>query len=102
MLALAGVWSGSRDHGVTTAILTTGPNALLTPIHDRMPVILPHELLDAWLDPAATLDELEPMLAPAAEDSLRMWPVSAEVNRVAADGPRLLRRIDLPATLGLA
>ena len=102
MLALAGIWSSSRDRGVTTAILTTRPNALLTPIHNRMPVILPHDLLDAWLDSSATLDELEPMLAPAADDSLRMWPVSTEVNRVAADGPHLLRRIELPATLGLS
>ena len=101
MLALAGIWSSSRDRGVTTAILTTRPNAMLTPIHNRMPVILPHALLDAWLDPSATLDELEPMLAPAAEDSLRMWPVSTEVNKVAADGAHLLRPIELPATLGL-
>jgi len=102
MLALAGIWSSSRHRGPTTAILTTRPNALLTPIHDRMPTILPHDLLDAWLDPSAALDELAPMLAPAAEDSLRMWPVSTEVNGVAADGPHLLRRIELPATLGLS
>jgi putative SOS response-associated peptidase YedK len=102
MLALAGIWSRSRDRGVTAAILTTRPNALLAPIHNRMPVILPPALLDAWLDPVATLDELEPLLAPAAEESLRIWPVSTEVNRVAADGPHLLRPIELPATLGLA
>jgi putative SOS response-associated peptidase YedK len=67
-----------------------------------MPVILTSDLLDAWLDPSATLDELEPMLTPAPEASLRMWPVSTEVNRVAADGPHLLRPIELPANLGLA
>jgi putative SOS response-associated peptidase YedK len=42
------------------------------------------------------------MLTPAPEESLRMWPVSTEVNRVAADGPHLLEPIELPATLGLA
>ena len=102
MLALAGIWSRSRDRGVTAAILTTSPNELVAPIHNRMPVILPLDFLDAWLDPSATLDELEPMLAPAPDESLRMWPVSTEVNRVAADGPHLLRPIELPATLGLA
>ena len=102
MLALAGIWSRSRDRGVTAAILTTSPNDLVAPIHNRMPVILPRDFLDAWLDPSATLDELEPMLAPAPDESLRMWPVSTEVNRVAADGPHLLRPVELPATLGLA
>lgn len=102
MLALAGIWSSSFDRGVTAAILTTHPNALMAPIHSRMPVILPRDLLDAWLEPSATLDELEPMLAPAPEASLRIWPVSTEVNRVAADGPHLLRPIELPGTLGLA
>jgi putative SOS response-associated peptidase YedK len=101
MLAMAGIWSRSREHGVTAAILTTRPNELVAPIHNRMPVILPPDLLDAWLDPVATLDDLEPMLAPAPEETLRMWPVSTEVNRVAADGPHLLRPVDLPATLGL-
>jgi putative SOS response-associated peptidase YedK len=102
MLALAGIWASSRHLGVTAAILTTRPNALLEPIHNRMPVILPRDLIDAWLDPSATLAELEPLLSPAPEESLRMWPVSIEVNRVAADGPHLLRPIELPATLGLA
>jgi putative SOS response-associated peptidase YedK len=102
MLALAGIWSGSRDRGMTAAILTTRPNGLLAPIHGRMPVILPLDLLDDWLDPGASPVDLEPMLTPAPEDSLRMWPVSTEVNRVAADGPHLLEPIELPATLGLA
>jgi putative SOS response-associated peptidase YedK len=102
MLALAGIWSPSRDRGMTAAILTTRPNGLLARIHGRMPVILPLDLLDDWLDPAASPADLEPMLTPAPEESLRMWPVSTEVNRVAADGPHLLEPIELPATLGLA
>jgi putative SOS response-associated peptidase YedK len=102
MLALAGIWSRSRQLGVTAAILTTRPNALVAPIHKRMPVILTRDFLDAWLDASATLAELEPMLAPAPEESLRIWPVSTEVNKVAADGPHLLRPNELPATLGLA
>jgi putative SOS response-associated peptidase YedK len=102
MLALAGIWSRSRAFGVTAAILTTHPNELVAPIHNRMPVILSRDLLDAWLDPLASLAELEPMLAPAPEETLRLWPVSTEVNKVAADGPHLLRPIDLPVNLGLA
>ena len=102
MLALAGIWSESRHEPTTAAILTTRPNDLLRPLHHRMPVILPLDLLDAWLDPAASLAEIEPMLVPADEATLRIWPVSTEVNRVAVDGPHLLRPVELPRTLGLA
>ena len=103
MLALAAIWSGSRDGPPTTAILTTTPNALVAPVHDRMPVILPRDLVSAWLDPLAELAELEPMLAPAPDESLRIWPVSTEVNRVASDGPQLLYpvAVQVPCTLRL-
>ena len=101
MLALAGIWSPRRDAPPTVAILTTAPNALVAPIHDRMPVILERDLLDAWLDPTTPPAELAPMLLSAPEESLRMWPVSTAVNRVAVDGPHLLRPVTLPQTLGL-
>ena len=101
LLAFAGIWSAPRGEPPTAAILTTGPNARMEPLHHRMPVILPRDLVGAWLDPSATLADLEPMLTPAPDDSLRIWPVSTEVNRVAADGPHLLSAVDVPATLGL-
>jgi putative SOS response-associated peptidase YedK len=92
-----------RQHGAlpSVAILTTRPNALVERIHNRMPVILDRELLDAWLDPAATLADVEPMLAPASEASVRIWPVGSAVNRVGTDGPELLERVEVPRTLGL-
>ena len=103
LFAFAGLYvQGPSDVGETCVIVTTAANEVLAPIHNRMPVILPRDLLDAWLDPSATLAEIEAMLGPAPEASLRMWPVSTEVNRVAADGAHLLRPIELPATLGLA
>lgn len=102
LLALAGIWSARRDAPPTVAIVTTAPNALVARIHDRMPVILDRRLLDEWLDPATPPADLAPMLLSAPDAALRMWPVSTAVNRVASDGPELLRPVDLPATLGLA
>lgn len=102
LLALAGIWSPRREEPPTVAILTTTPNALVGRVHDRMPVILDRGLLDDWLDPATPPADLAPMLLAAPEASLRMWPVSTAVNRVASDGPELLRPVELPATLGLA
>ncbi|HEX7171059.1 MAG TPA: SOS response-associated peptidase [Candidatus Limnocylindria bacterium] len=102
LLPMAGIWSHGRHAPPTAAILTTAPNELVRRIHDRMPVILERDLLDAWLDPATPPAELAPMLLAAPDATLRMWPVSLAVNRVGADGPELLRLIELAPTLGLA
>jgi putative SOS response-associated peptidase YedK len=102
MLALAGIWTAGREAPPTVAILTTAPNALVAPVHDRMPVILPPEVMDAWLDPATEPPDLAPMLMSAPDASLRMWPVSTDVNRVTTDGPQLLSPVALAPTLGLA
>ena len=102
MLALAGIWAPVHLEGPTAAILTTSPNELVAPIHNRMPVILDRDALDAWLDPEAEPALLAPMLVPAPSESLRMWPVSTAVNKVDTDGPELLRPIELAPSLGLA
>jgi putative SOS response-associated peptidase YedK len=101
-LPMAGIWSATRHATPTVAILTTAPNPLVARVHNRMPVILPMDVIDDWLDPNATPPDLAPMLLAAPEESLRMWPVSTAVNRVQADGPELLRPIELAPTLGLA
>ncbi len=102
VLPMAGIWSASRHAPPTVAILTTAPNPLVARIHDRMPVILPMDLLDEWLDPGATPADLAPMLMAAPAADLRMWPVSTAVNRVQVDSPELLRPVELAPTLGLA
>jgi len=102
ILVLAGIWNGGRDEPRTVAILTTTPNELLASVHNRMPVILGRDVLDEWLDPAADRGLIRSLLVPAPDASLRMWPVSTEVNRLGTDGPDLLRPIELAPTLGLA
>jgi putative SOS response-associated peptidase YedK len=103
LLGLAGIWSPPSDSALpSAAILTTSPNELLSPIHNRMPVILSRAALSHWLSPDKDIAELCPLLAPCEPSSLRMWPVSIAVNRVGNDGPDLLRPVGIPATLGLA
>jgi putative SOS response-associated peptidase YedK len=102
-LALAGIWSPPSDSALpSVAILTTSPNELLSPIHNRMPVILPRDALSDWLSADTDIAQLWPLLAPCDESSLRMWPVSTAVNRVGNDGPDLLRPVEVLPTLGLA
>jgi putative SOS response-associated peptidase YedK len=78
----------------------------MTPIHDRMPVILPASQWDKWLDPGNNdLVELNGLLVPAPDTILTMHPVSTDVNKVANKGPELIEPVDPAAppagTLGI-
>lgn len=76
---------------VSCAILTTDANDKLADIHDRMPVILPREHWDTWLDPdvddAGALGEL---LGPYPADQMAAHPVSTHVNKPAHDDARCI------------
>lgn len=65
------------------SVLTTTPNAVVAPVHDRMPVVVGQHRLDDWLtsDPAVALQ----MLTPAPPDSLVARNVSNHVNSVKHD-----------------
>jgi putative SOS response-associated peptidase YedK len=96
-LALAGVWAIWRDDETgeriyTCSILTTVPNALVEPIHNRMPVILDPSDWDRWLSPDTARAELRELLYPFPADALRMYPVSPAVNNVRNEGAELLER----------
>jgi putative SOS response-associated peptidase YedK len=88
--ALAGLWEhweGPDGSAMETcAILTTGSNAVLAPIHDRMPVIVGHGDYERWLDPADRKPEsLAPLLAPCDAAGMIAYPVSPRVNSPAND-----------------
>ena len=88
--AFAGLWDRweSPDKGVieTCTILTTATNALLAPIHDRMPVILPPGKYDQWLDPSLQdPDSLAPLLVPFPPEDMAAFPVSPRVNAPSTD-----------------
>jgi len=66
-----------------------------------MPVILPRDVYDAWLDPRIQDETVAiGMLRPFRAHRMRRFPVSALVNRVANDGPECSAAVDLPATTG--
>ena len=92
LFAFAGVWEswrapdGKRVHSCT--IITTEPNELMAPVHDRMPVILPEEAEDAWLDPPPhDLAALRAFLKPLPAHSMECYTVSSAVNSVNNDDP---------------
>jgi putative SOS response-associated peptidase YedK len=60
-----------------------------------MPVVVPDEAWDRWLDPTLTDPaELHGLLEPSDEIELATWPVSDLVNNVRNDGPDLVREVD--------
>lgn len=82
--------SGSPDTEriETCSIITTSANALLSGIHDRMPVIVKPESYDLWLDPGfSKADVLLDLLKPFSADAMRHHRVSTRVNSVKNDDP---------------
>ncbi len=79
--AFAGLWESWNDGEIRSCtILTTSANELVGEVHERMPVILPAEERDAWLDPEAEREELASLLRPYPGDDLETFPVSRFVN----------------------
>lgn len=96
--AVAGLWESWEGGGgplETVTLLTTEANGLLTPYHDRMPVILRPEDYDLWLDGGVrSADMLRPLLRPYPEAMMGAYAVGPLVNSPSNDGPRCVE----PAT----
>jgi len=95
LFAFAGLWDewhapdGSPLRSCT--IITTAPNAVTAPIHDRMPVILRPEDEALWLDRSITnASDLLPLLIPYPADAMEAYAVSRSVNAPTMDDPELI------------
>nr|WP_308220275.1 SOS response-associated peptidase [Kineococcus sp. TRM81007] len=108
VLSLAGVYEFWQDPAaapgdparwlVTFAVVTTAAEPGLDRLHERMPLLVPRDLRDAWLDP--TLDDAEDvaaLLAAVPRDqfatALTAHPVPRAVGDVRQDGPHLLEEV---------
>ena len=95
LFAFAGLWATWKQPDdsclLTCAIITTSANDFMTSIHDRMPVILPRESEDLWLDPdeqdSAMLSEL---LLPYDSNQMEAYEVSTLVNSLRNNSPELI------------
>jgi putative SOS response-associated peptidase YedK len=102
-MAFAGLWETWRppDGPVESCtICTTDANDMMGRLHDRMPVILPRNVVDHWLDPKVTdPEELKPMLLQFPGGEMQSWPVSKAVGNVRNQGPTLVEPIDVSEAL---
>ena len=94
----AGLWEQNSNVDTepleTCTIITTTANDLLAPLHERMPVILPSEKQEAWLDPKfQNSGVLRSFLTPLASDQMHFHTVSRSVNRVAYNQPDCIKPV---------
>jgi putative SOS response-associated peptidase YedK len=80
-------WEGAGEETVLScALLTTGPNELLRPIHDRMPVIIAPRDFDLWLSPEVQDPKaIAPLFRPYPPEEMTAYPVRTAVNNPKTD-----------------
>jgi putative SOS response-associated peptidase YedK len=92
--AMAGLWDEWTNVPgksiMSFAIITTSPNKLMEPIHNRMPAILAEESFNEWLN-SDNEKELFEMLKPFPESKMKVYKVSERVNSVKSEGPELIK-----------
>ncbi len=92
--AFAGLWDEWKRDGQTLrtfTIITTEPNEIMKPIHNRMPVILAENDEAKWLDPELTEPkEVLPLLKQYPSDQMECYQVSTIVNSPRNDVPECL------------
>ncbi|MBI4312517.1 MAG: SOS response-associated peptidase [Chloroflexi bacterium] len=98
--ALAGIWEVWKDPATglwvrSCAIITTEPNELMAPIHNRMPVILPAEGEALWLSATGSdIAALSAFLKPYPSERMEAYQVSDLVNSPRSNGPECIARIE--------
>jgi putative SOS response-associated peptidase YedK len=98
VFAFAGLWDTWRNQigelVFSFTIITTKANALVRPIHNRMPVILKKEYEELWLDPKVNdIDKLLSLLIPYPPEMMEAYRVSSLVNSPKEDSPECIKPV---------
>ena len=95
--AIAGLWaSWTNEGGVkleSCTLLTCAANAAITPIHDRMPVVVDHHYYGTWLDASSGRTALDSLLKSAPEDRFAEVAVSTRVNSPRNESAECIRPV---------
>jgi putative SOS response-associated peptidase YedK len=99
LFAFAGLWDRWKDRDTgqsleTYSIVTTDPNELMQPIHNRMPVILKPSDYGRWLEPGHPQQLPMDLLRPFDADQMTAWKVSTAVGNVRNNRPELCEPVN--------
>jgi len=101
-MAFAGLWEewkSPQGPVESCTICTTHANDMMGQLHDRMPVILPRNAVDLWLDPRITdPKKVKPLLLQYPGAEMVSWAVGRAVGNVKNQGEDLMKPIDEPRT----
>jgi putative SOS response-associated peptidase YedK len=98
LFAFAGLWESWKDKATgesleTYTVITTDPNELMEPLHNRMPVLLRKQDYERWLAPADPAQLPVDLLRPFPADEMKAWPVSSRVGNVRNNDPTLVEPV---------
>jgi putative SOS response-associated peptidase YedK len=90
------LWKSDRSQWIESfTIITTEPNEVVRPLHDRMPVIVAPEDYTEWIDAERPVEpRLGEILAPYPHEEMEAFPVSTRVNSVANDDEGCIARVE--------
>jgi len=99
LMLFAGLFDEAKGVGgdplESFSIITTHANEAMSNLHDRMPVILNDDDLEAWLDRDLTdFEPLEHLMRPVPDEDIDIHQVSREVNNARHNGPELIEPLD--------
>ena len=95
MFAFAGLWEKWKDKTTeqvlrTFTILTTDPNELMEPIHNRMPVIIPPKDYERWMAPTDPVHLPVDLLRPYLAAEMKAWRVGRAVGNTRNNDPSVI------------
>jgi putative SOS response-associated peptidase YedK len=95
LLLFGGLWEtwSPPGHGApleSFTVITTTPNRVVAPVHDRMPACLDRDAAALWLDPSSPLELLRSLLKPGPEAGWHGYRVNPVVGQVRHDGPECI------------
>lgn len=92
-LALAGIYQIDRNGGMQCCLITTQANDVMSPVHHRMPAIIPRDAMQDWLQ-SEDKHVIDALMKPAANDTLSALEVSSYVNNAHNEGKKCIAPVN--------
>ncbi len=103
LFAFAGIyahWTSAEGEKILScSILTTSANDFISPLHDRMPVILEPKDYDTWLKAPYDQNTLLDLCGPYGSQKMTSYPVNPRMNNVSFESPLALERVEVQGDL---